>query len=275
MSPEHAALAATRIADENMANAIRLISVERGLDPRDFALMAFGGAGPLHARAVAERLGMSTVLIPLQPGLCSALGCMIAEARVDRVKTHHARSDWVNIPELARAASALRVEAVEELHKSVGPLDAHIARSADLRYVGQNHELEVDLGEVELDEAGWGELLHRFETEHNRKFGFALPGTPIELVNLRVTALHPRTPPAFGDRRAPANTPQSVARPVWFDTDGAVDCFVYRRESLAVGTVVVGPAIIEEGDSTTLAFPGDRIEVHESGVLVLTLRSAE
>src|SRR5207249_9359204 len=108
LPPESAAEAAVRTADENMANAIRLIAVDRGLDPRDFALIAFGGAGPLHARAVAERLGMTTVLVPPEPGLCSAYGCAITEARLDRVRTTYARSDRADRAELAAVERELR-----------------------------------------------------------------------------------------------------------------------------------------------------------------------
>src|SRR5204863_5821789 len=112
LTAEGLALAAVRTADENMANEIRLIAVERGLDPRDFALLAFGGAGPLHARAVAERLGMPTVVVPPHPGLCSAFGCAITEARVDRAQTHYARSDVVDPARVAAAAQLLEERAV-------------------------------------------------------------------------------------------------------------------------------------------------------------------
>jgi N-methylhydantoinase A len=119
LSAEDAALAVIRTVDENMANAIRLIAVERGLDIRDFALIAFGGAGPLHARSVAERLGMTSVIVPPHPGLCSAFGAAIAEARVDRVQTLFTQSDSVDVATLAEALKRLRLGAVEELRRSV------------------------------------------------------------------------------------------------------------------------------------------------------------
>ena len=124
MSPEQAALAVLRTVDENMANAIRLIAVERGLDTRDFALIAFGGAGPLHARAVAERLGMTTVIVPPHPGLCSAFGAAIAEARVDRVQTLFTNSDSLDLAGLAEAIERLRDATSPSCARSVEVADA-------------------------------------------------------------------------------------------------------------------------------------------------------
>ena len=200
LTAEAAALAVVRTADENMANAIRLIAVERGLDPRDFALIAFGGAGPLHARAVAERLDMQTVLIPPHPGICSALGAAITQARIDRVQTYYARSDQVHVPDLASAETRLREETVDELRRNVDAERIVVERSADLRYAGQNYELQVTIPDGDLDEGRWSQLLAGFEQQHERQYGFSLPGETIELVNLRVTALRPEAPiPTRGD----------------------------------------------------------------------------
>jgi N-methylhydantoinase A len=273
LAVEALALAAVRTADENMANAIRLIAVERGLDVRDFALIAAGGAGPLHARAVAERLGMPTVIVPPYPGLCSAFGCAITEARIDRVQTFHARSDTVDVPRVAGAVRRLEQRAVDDLRRSVTVDDPVVRRSADMRYLGQNYELETTLPEGDL-EPRWHDLLEAFESEHERQYGFRLPGEPIELVNLRVTALRPEAAPGLaapGGDGAPA--PVEVRR-VWFDADGPVDCPVYRRDGLPAQTTIDGPAIVEEVDSTTLVFPGDLLRVHERASLLLTIGAA-
>ena len=273
LSAEAAALAAVRTADENMANAIRLIAVERGLDPRDFALIAFGGAGPLHARAVAERLEMPTVLVPPHPGLCSALGAAITQARIDRVRTFYARSNSVQIADVALAERLLREDTIAELHRNVGPGEAVVRRSADLRYAGQNYELEVGLPDGDLDDERWRLLLARFEDDHERQYGFKLPGEAIEIVNLRVTALRPESAiPLVAETSAPA---EPTLRQVWFDADSPVDCPIYRRAALAPGTELDGPAVIEEPDSTTLVFAGDRLLVHPTGVLILTIREAQ
>src|SRR4051794_429876 len=268
LSAEAAAEAAVRTADENMANAIRLIAVERGLDPRDFALIAFGGARPPPPPPAPGRAANPVVLIPPHPGLCSALGAAIAQARVDRVQTLYARSDSVDLAAVAAAARRLSETTVAELRRNVDADDPIVRRTADLRYAGQNYELEVAIPDGELDEV-WPELLERFAGEHERQYGFALPGEAVELINLRVSALRPDLPvPPVADPHEPA---EPAGREVWFDADGPVYCPIHRRSSLEAGAELEGPAVIEEPDSTTLVFPGDELVVHPSGVLVLTI----
>jgi N-methylhydantoinase A len=274
LSAEDAALAVVRTVDENMANAIRLIAVERGLDTRDFALIAFGGAGPLHARAVAERLGMTTVIVPPHPGLCSAFGAAIAEARVDRVQTLFTQSDNADLAALAEALRRLRAGAVEELRRSVEVEAPEIRASADMRYAGQNYELEVPLPEGEMDEAAWQALMARFGEAHERQYGFALAGEPVELINLRVTALRPEPPRGFADLGQAAGRPARRRR-VLFAAGAVADCPIRHRASLAAnlsaGAPLTGPAVIEETDSTTVLHPGDRLELGPAGLLALTL----
>ena len=270
LSAEDAALAVIRTVDENMANAIRLIAVERGLDTRDFALIAFGGAGPLHARSVAERLGMTSVIVPPHPGLCSAFGAAIAEARVDRVQTLFTQSDNVDVATLAEALRRLRLGAIEELRRSVDVAAPEIRSSADMRYAGQNYELEVQLPEGEMDSAGWQALMDRFAEAHARQYGFALPGEPVELINLRVTALRPEPARDFidlsrGGGRAP------TARPVWFESGRVASCPIVHRAGLQPGQTLTGPAVIEETDSTTVLHPGDRLALGPAGLLALSL----
>jgi N-methylhydantoinase A len=272
-SARDAALAVVHTADENMANAIRLMSVERGIDPRELALVAIGGAGPLHARAVASLLGMRTVLVPPSPGLCSAFGAAIADARIDRVQTHYAHSDAIDVEALARRASLLVEDARDALARTAGPeRAATIRRVAEMRYAGQNYELEVDLPEGELNAASFVLLLERFAAAHERQYGFALPGEAVELINLRVTASAPETPPAAGAETAPASEP--VTRPVTFDAGGPIECPVSRRSSLAVGASFAGPMIIDEPDSTTVVAPGDHVRVLAGGTLRIDLGAA-
>jgi N-methylhydantoinase A len=271
LGAEAAAEAAVRTADENMANAVRLIAVDRGLDPRDFALIAFGGAGPLHARAVAERLDIPTVLVPPHPGLCSAFGAAIAQARVDRVQTIYARSETVDLNVLAAAERHLRETTVDELRRNVEVEDPVVRRTAGLRYAGQNYELEVPLPDGDLDD-GWEALLERFASEHERQYGFSLPGEGVELIDLRVTALRPDLPVPLVSE--PYEDIGVSGRVVWFDAETPVECAIHRRGSLRPGTMLNGPAIVEEPDSTTVVFPGDRLLVDSSGVLVLTIGGA-
>jgi len=270
LSAEDAALAVIRTVDENMANAIRLIAVERGLDTRDFALIAFGGAGPLHARAVAERLSMASVVVPPHPGLCSAFGAAIAEARVDRVQTLFTQSDNVDVAGLAEALKRLRLGAVEELRRSVDVAAPEIRSSADMRYAGQNYELEVQLPPGEMDAAGWQALMDRFAEAHAKQYGFALPGEPVELINLRVTALRPEPARDFIDLSRGGGR-AATARPVWFDSGKVADCPIVHRASLQPGETLTGPAVIEETDSTTVLHPGDRLTLGPAGLLAVSL----
>jgi N-methylhydantoinase A len=263
------ALAAVRTADENMANAVRLIAVDRGLDPREFALVAFGGAGPLHARMVAERLEIRTVLVPPHPGLCSAFGAAIAQARVDRVRSYYARSDQPYRQELAQVEREVTEDAVAELRRSVDVADPQVIRSAAMRYAGQNYELEVRLPETDLDENGWSQLQSRFEAEHERQYGFALPGEAAELIHLRATAIREEKPTRIAGATPVSGEPGY--RPVWFDETGPVRCAIYRREQIPADLELGGPAIIEDGDSTAVIFAGDTVRVDDNGVLILTL----
>jgi N-methylhydantoinase A len=272
-SASDAALAVVATADENMANAIRLMSVERGLDPREMALVAIGGAGPLHARAVAALLGMRTVLVPPSPGLCSAFGAAIADARVDRVQTYYTHSGAADIDALGRRASALVENARDALARTAGPdRPATIRRVAEMRYAGQNYELEVDLPDGALDEQGFAALLEGFAAAHLRQYGFALPGEAVEIINLRVTASAAETPPATAF--AGSAGAERDSRRVAFDGDGPIDCPVRRRESLSVGELLHGPMIVEEADSTTMIPPGDSARVLADGVLEIALGGA-
>jgi N-methylhydantoinase A len=209
-------------------------------------------------------------VVPPHPGLCSAFGCAITEARVDRAQTHHARSDLADPARLGATQRILEERAVTDLRRSVAVEQPVLRRSADMRYAGQNYELETPLPAGDLEET-FDELLAAFEREHERQYGFRLDGEVIEIVNLRVTAVRPEPPPAIA-APAPTGAPEPIeVRPVWFDADGPVECPIFRRDALSGGARLDGPAVIEEVDSTTLVDPGDRLEVHPGGSLVVTI----
>jgi N-methylhydantoinase A len=271
LDPVAGALAIVDTADENMANAIRLIAVDRGIDTRELALIAFGGAGPLHARAVAQRLDMTTVLVPPQPGLCSAFGAAIARGRVDRTRTFSARSTDVDLDALAAAERRLREDAVAELRRSIDGAEPVVDRVAGMRYEGQNYELDVALPGGDLDAHGWDELLERFEREHEMQYGFALPGEVVELINLRATAVLEEPLPLARPAERAARSPGT--RQVHFDGE-AIACPIVPRDLLAVGEPLEGPAIVEDPDSTTLVWPGDTVMLLPSGVLEITIGAA-
>jgi N-methylhydantoinase A len=270
LSAEKAALAMIRIVDENMANAIRLIAVERGLDVRDFALIAFGGAGPLHSASVARSLGMRTVIVPPHPGLCSAFGAAIADARVDRMQTFLMRSEDVDFGALASALRRLQEATAAELRVSVPGAEPMLHTSADMRYAGQNYEIEVALPSGDMNRDRWNETLRSFAEAHQQLYGFALAGEPVELINLRATAVSPE-PPRRYQVKPPDRRLDSSSRSIWFQSDVPLPCPVMSRTDVASNGPVVGPAVIEEADSTTLVFPGECACVDESGIMILTI----
>ncbi len=276
LSVPAAAHAVVETTDENMANAIRLIAVERGLDPRDFALMAFGGAGPVHARSVAEKLGMSRVLIPLHPGLCSAFGALIADWRVDKVWTAFLRSDALDIDHIAAEFERLERAARDELEADGFGGEVVVTRSIDMRYAGQNYEREVPLSGDGVDATTIGRALERFAELHEAFYGFSIEGETIELVNFRLTAVGLAAVPALAELAPSTTEPCPVAtRDVYFAARGFVPCPIYRRDQLGAGMRVPGPAIVEEIDATTVVHPGDLLEVTPSGVMALDVAGSQ
>jgi len=270
-----AAHAVIETADENMANAVRLISVDHGLDPREFALMAFGGAGPGHARAVAEKLGVPRVLIPLHPGLCSAFGALIADWRVDKVWTAFMRSDTLDADRIAAGFRRLETAARDDIVDDGFTGDIVIHRSIDMRYAGQNYEREIPLPDAPIDADVVTQALDRFGRFHEAYYGFSIEGELIEFVNFRVTAIGRSGVPQIGGAPAHGVRPDPTGeRPVYFGSTGVAPCPIYRREHLAADTRMAGPAVIEEVDSTTVVHPGDILSVTPSGVMMIQIGGA-
>jgi N-methylhydantoinase A len=217
-----------------MERAIRLISIERGHDPRDFALVSFGGAGGLHAAALAESLGIPRVVVPRFPGALSALGLLLADARKD-----YSRSLLIPAEEgegrARRAAAELRRMGSRELQKEgFNPGDIHAEDFVDARYLGQSYELTVPLD---------GNFTRRFHQTHERRYGYANPGKPIEIVNVRVMLRGRVVKPRF------PKTVRTRSKPAPLEKRGKVA--VYDRASLKHGHVIEGPAIVGEYSSTT------------------------
>lgn len=262
----------------NMVRAVRTISVERGLDPRKYALMPFGGAGPLHAVEVARVLGMREIVVPAAPGILCAQGLIVSDLKEEFVRSGRFA---LNAEGMARVAGIL-----EDLERDAGAWfeaegvaqeDRGVTLAYDARYVGQNFELPVsfaaDSPAAAAQTADPDGIARAFHAEHERHYGFHSAGEPVEIVNIRLTALGrmasaaaPASPEGPDRAAAPA-----ARRPVWFDGDSAVETPVYRREALAAGMAFAGPAIVEQLDSTTVAFPGDRVAVDGAGNLVIAV----
>ncbi len=257
MSGEEAALGVIQVANTEMVRALRVITVRRGLDPRDFTLVAFGGAGPMHALALAEELGIRSVLVPKAGGVLSALGLAVASPTRDYVTAVHAPLDRVeDSPE--GSYREMESRAREELGDSI-----LFARRADLRYSGQAFELTVDYDDVdEIDP-----LRSVFESEHERRYGYRMPEEPVELVSLRLRAVVPRSlPRIFEDE--PSGDARVSARTAHF-ADRDVEAPVLGRDRMGKGSEVTGPAIVEFKESTLVVQPGWRGRVDEHGNLLL------
>lgn len=259
-------------ANENMANQIRLIAVDRGLDTREFTLAPFGGAGPVHGRACAELLGIRRMLVPPHPGLSSAFGAAVAHLRADRTQTFIGRFDLIDIARMQEVLEHLTEAALAELATDGLMDDAIVLRSLDTRYAGQNYEREVPIPDGSITQETIRIIEQRFADQHREFYGFALEGEPVEAVLLRITAIGmvdgqiATEPPSATE--PPAAPP---TRPVAFRGHGYLDTPVYRRETLPAGFKFTGPAIAEEPDSTTVIYPGDRCLVREDGMLDVEL----
>jgi N-methylhydantoinase A len=275
MSTIEAALGVVRIAIAKMSLAVRGVSVERGYDPRDFALVAMGGAGPLHAVEIARDLQIPTVIVPNLPAHFSALGMLTADVRHDYVRTYYRPlldADFIEISQIYRELAS----AGTDMLASAG-VDAH-AQSyqlwMDLRYIGQEFWLQIPVTDNEITDRKTESIHARFTEIHDRRFGHAAADEPLELVNLRLTAKGSR--PRIGFPALSAKPPQSLigARPVYFDDpESATDCPVHRRERLAAGQTIVGPAVIEEFASTTVLFADDRLTVTDTGELIIEVKA--
>jgi N-methylhydantoinase A len=251
------ALGIVRVADSEMVRALRVISIERGLDPRDFALVAFGGAGAMHACALAEELAMTTVLVPQAGGVLSALGLAISDVRRDSVLALHVPLQEASAADLERRFRELERRAREGLGRP------RFQRRADLRYSRQSFELPVDASDLKA-------LAQRFAEAHERRYGYHVEDEPIELVNLRLITTVTVDKPTLRDRRVRRRARPGHRRA---NFDGAWhEVPVHDRRQLGVGSRVRGPAVVEFPEATCVVRPGWRGAIDETGTLVLSRR---
>jgi N-methylhydantoinase A len=277
MNAVEAALGIVKIAVAKMSLAVRGVSVERGYDPRDFALVAMGGAGPLHALEIARDLQIPTVVVPNLPAHFSALGMLMADVRQDYVRTYYRRLVEADYAELKKIYAELLASGNATLEDAgVAPAARSYQYWMDLRYVGQEFWLQIPVSEAEIAAGDGAAIQNRFTQIHDDRFGHAAADEPLELVNLRLTAVGARPRITFPKLAARAGAAQIGTRAVYLDS--AVQptaCAVYRRERLAPDMTIEGPAVIEEYASTTVLFPGDRLRVAPTGELIVTVRRGE
>lgn len=271
LSVEEAAHGVLRIVVANMGRAIRSVSTMRGYDIREFALMAYGGAGPLHAGDVARECDMSRILVPVEPGTLCARAMLLSDVSFDFVRTVMLAADAECWPEVCRHLHAMRRQGEEWLEReAIGQPQRAFDFTLEARHLGQNHEIPVRIASLEAD--GFARFLETFEQEHERTYGHRIPDQPIEIVNCRVRAAGripaelPPPPTATG----PVQGARIGERPVFFDPgSGWIATPVFRRGLLPTDARIEGPAVIEEMSATTLLPPDCRALVRPSGDIII------
>ena len=256
-----------------MIRGIRLVSIDQGYDPRDFCLVAFGGAGPVHASELAAELSVPRVLVPNAPGVTSALGLLMADVRYDFVRTVLRAINDVRLDHLQSLFTEMETQAVAHMASEGISHDAlALSRTADTRYLGQGFELQVQVRAGELSTAAIDDLIRDFHDAHRERYGYAATDHVVEIVNLRVTALaslpKPMTDAEPLDSQTDPRPAHTSVRSVVFN--GAYsDASIYDRSFLRPGDVINGPAVIEQLDATTVVWPGQRASVDGHGNLLL------
>lgn len=262
-----------QVAANQMAEAIRYVTVQRGSDPRDFDLVALGGGGPIHAYGIAQELGMGRIVVPTDPGLFSASGIASADFTHDYLVSYLRRAEHADGEEVARLVASLFERAHADLgREGVDPAARRFVPSVDLRYVGQSTEINVALpGASAGERIDLKAFVAAFHRSHERLYTYSVPAEPVELVNLRLRAIGEVPKGSGAPSRQGGSTGPTSQRPAWFPGVGLVQCPVWSRDRLPAGEAISGPAIIQEMSSATIVPPGALIETDRVGNLVVTL----
>ncbi len=265
-----------RIAATQMANVVRWVTTERGLDAADFALVAYGGAGPLHAAMVARELQIATVVIPRAPGHFSAYGMLVADLRRDFVSTWFTPLAEASFADMEALFSEMEARGRATVTRGQATLTTTtVRRAADMRYVGQEHAVTVDLPLELFQTQDRDGIKRRFDAVHQTRYGFSVAHEKAEIVSLRSATVGEMRKPPFEHIAQGGPQPQPEAlrgtRAVYFAGVGYLDTPTYQRSALKAGNRIAGPALIEEHASTTVMHPGDSLEVDAYGDLIITI----
>lgn len=267
-----AAHAVHELANATMGAAVHVVTVQRGIDPRNFAVVAFGGAGPMHAARVAERFDINTVIVPPSCGVGSAVGLLASDLSTDRVLTHVVPAADADLGEIERVFTQLAAFGADDLQVELDAPGVEVERSADVRFHGQAHELTVSVPHGPIDAKALEELRDEFAARYREAYGIAMTG-PIELVSLRVRVTRVVDKVPLGrrpDSADPKATP-SGSRPAWFPEHGDYrETPVYERGRLAPGHQLNGPAVVEDRESTVVVPPGWQVGVDTNFNIVLS-----
>ncbi|UCD70445.1 MAG: hydantoinase/oxoprolinase family protein, partial [Syntrophobacterales bacterium] len=271
ISSEQAAVSSIQVAIANIAEGIKSVSVGKGLDPRDFVLVAFGGAGPMFGSFVAAELGSPVVLIPPRPGITSAFGILATDIKSDFVVTKICIDEDISPAEISSLFGKLEARALGDLEDEMDGKEILIFRSIDLRYFGQSFELNVPVPRRDLIEEDIRSIRKAFFHKHEQVYGHFFEDKPVQYVKLRVTAVIKKDPPDLS--RAPmidfeSGDPLIEKRTVFLPM-GKFTTPVYNRRRMRTGYVIEGPCIVEQMDSTTLLLPDDKGKVTENGSLII------
>jgi N-methylhydantoinase A len=267
LSVEEAALGILRIAVANMGRAIRAVSTEKGHRLADFALFAYGGAGPLFATAVATETGIDTVIVPAQPGTMCARGILLSDVGFDFVRTGVVTATQQGWSEIQGTFAGMTQEGADWLAgEGVGEADRRFSYVADARYDGQNHEVQVDLPQG--PETDFAAFMTGFRASHRQEYGYDIDGRPVEIVNLRLSVRGASALKPESAHKADAGEPSLGTRQVYFD-GGWFETALYERARLPIGVTIAGPAIIQEMSSTTIIEPGFTARIDSAGTMIL------
>ncbi len=269
---EGAAESILRVADSNMMNALKLISVRRGYDPRDFTMVAFGGGGPIHGPSLAREMRIKRVVVPVAASVFSAWGMLMTDVRHDFIRTKIMSLQGAAVEELNALWDSMQQEARERFAlEGVPEGQAAFSFIADMRYMGQEHTVQVSAPPVPWKEEDKQEIMERFHATHEHFYTFRLDDTPAEIVNLHLVAFGRLDKPAL--REIPVQegaTPACrVQRRVFFEGDGWLDTPIYDRDQLGAGFTCAGPAVVEEPTTATVVCPGQTLSVDKYGNLII------
>lgn len=273
MDTDEAAMSILRVAEANMYNALKLISVRRGYDPRDFTMVAFGGGGPMHCAYLAKELNIRKVIVPIAAPVFSAWGMLMTDVRHDYIQTNIRRMNEVSAEELNDMWEGLLSQAQEQFEKEDIPKENIVCNYiADMRYMGQEHTVKVNVPPIPWSEETKEEIIQRFHDTHEHFYTFRLTDTPTEIVNLHLVAYGRLTKPELAKippQEGPVEDAKKEIRKVYFAEDGWMDTPVYLREKLGKGAVLDGPMIVEEAAASAVAAKGQRITVDDYGNLII------
>jgi N-methylhydantoinase A/oxoprolinase/acetone carboxylase beta subunit len=260
------------IVNTQMVEAIRLVSVRRGYDLRSIALVAMGGAGPVHAGRLAQMIGARAVVVPLRPGVASAYGLLMADIRHEQFRPYTAAFSTASAAKLSSLFEAIDSVCIDRMRlDGVSLSSVTVHRYAEARYVGQSYELEVPFPDGPIGEHTLSELRSRFHAWHDQYYGHHNPDSEVEFVGIRSVHLHhlPAPPTETPSGASALQSPVGTRRAFFAEIGGYVDAPVYQRLSLSVGTRLSGPAILDQPDTTTVVYPGQTANVHPSGSIIL------